>query len=288
MIYSMTGYATQTRAFDGGQLHMELKSVNSRFLDLHFRLADELHAAETRIREKISATLKRGKVECRLHFTLIRETGEQNLNLEMLANLQSLDHQVRAVFPEARPLSVNEALHWPGVLRDESIDFDALTPSIQDLLEATLDEFNASRAREGEKLAAVILERSREMRAIVAEIAPHIPAARAAFAEKLRLRLEEALGSAADDNRLLQEMTLFAARIDVAEELARLETHLDELERIFEAGGSVGKRLDFLMQELNREANTLGSKATVIALAQAAMNLKLCIEQIREQAQNLE
>jgi uncharacterized protein (TIGR00255 family) len=287
MIYSMTGYAAQSREFDGGRLHIKLKSVNSRFLDLHFHLDDELCAAEMGIREKISAVLRRGKVECRLHFTLDQTSDAYHLNRAHLASLQALDEAVRAALPDARPLAVSDVLRWPGILGGEGVNFEALTPILAELLAATLAEFNASRAREGEKLAAVILECAQAMRAIVTEVAPHIPAAQAAFAEKLRKRLEEAQG-AADDNRLMQEVVLFAARIDVAEELARLQTHLDELERIFKVGGAVGKRLDFLMQELNREANTLGSKAAVVVVTQAAMNLKLLIEQMREQIQNLE
>ncbi|MDR3323242.1 MAG: YicC family protein [Zoogloeaceae bacterium] len=293
MIYSMTGYAAQSREFGGGTLHMELKSVNSRFLDLHFRMADELRASELGIREKISALVKRGKVECRLAFTPARPTGEQSLNLEQIGHLHTLDAQVRALLPEARPLSVRDVLAWPGVLGDEAVDFATFAPNILELLETTLAEFNASRAREGEKLAAVILEAARQMRGLATEVAPHIPAAQASLSEKLRARLTEALSAAgiegaADESRVLQEVTLFAARIDVAEELARLHTHLDELERIFRVGGSVGKRLDFLMQELNREANTLGSKAAVTVVTQTAMHLKLLIEQIREQVQNLE
>jgi uncharacterized protein (TIGR00255 family) len=155
----------------------------------------------------------------------------------------------------------------------------------------TLDEFTASRAREGEKLAAVILERAQQMRAIVARVAPLIPAAQTALSEKLRTRLSDAVRDAGvniDEGRILQEVALFAARIDVDEELSRLSTHLDELERILKTGGAVGKRLDFLMQEFNREANTLGSKAAVSEVTQAAMDLKLLIEQMREQVQNLE
>ena len=286
MIYSMTGYAALTREFEGGSLHLELKSVNSRFLDIHFRLADELRPYEMAVREKISARLGRGKVECRLYFSLARGV-QQNLNQEMLAGLQALETQVRALMPEARPLAVSDVLRWPGMFGDDGVDFASLGPVVLALADAVLDEFSASRAREGDKLAAVILERSRQMRAVVAQVEPLIPAAQAAFTAKLKQRLEEALGSA-DDSRVLQEVALFAARIDVDEELARLKTHLDELERIFKAGGAVGKRLDFLMQELNREANTLGSKAAVAEVTQAAMNLKLLIEQMREQVQNLE
>ena len=150
-----------------------------------------------------------------------------------------------------------------------------------------LDDFTASRSREGEKLVAVILERVARMRLLVREVAPRIPAAQAAFQEKLKQRLVDAIGSA-DDDRVRQEVAVFAARIDVDEELARLSTHLDEVERVLKAGGAAGKRLDFLMQELNREANTLGSKSVVTEVSQTAMELKLLIEQMREQVQNLE
>ncbi len=286
MIHSMTGYAVKTREFPGGSLHLELKSVNSRFLDLHFRVADELRPHELAVREKISARVGRGKVECRLDFSLTQGV-RQSLNQELLFTLQALEAQVRAVLPEAQPLPVSDVLRWPGMFGDEGVDFTGLGPVVQALADEVLEEFAASRAREGEKLAAVIQDRGRQMRAVVAQVAPLIPAAQAAFTAKLKQRLEDALG-AADDSRVLQEVALFAARIDVDEELSRLKTHLDELERILLAGGAVGRRLDFLMQELNREANTLGSKAAVTEVTQAALELKLLIEQMREQVQNLE
>lgn len=286
MIYSMTGYAVKTREFDGGSLHLELKSVNSRFLDIHFRLADELRPYELAVREKITARLGRGKVECRLYFSLTQGV-KQNLNQDMLAGLQALETQVRAAMPEARPLAVSDVLRWPGMFGDEGVDFASLGPVVLALADEVLEEFAASRAREGAKLTAVIQDRGDQMRTVVAQVEPHIPAAQAAFTDKLKQRLEDALG-AADDSRVLQEVALFAARIDVDEELARLKTHLDELDRILKTGGAVGKRLDFLMQELNREANTLGSKAAVTEVTQAAMQLKLLIEQMREQVQNLE
>lgn len=286
MIYSMTGYAVKTREFDGGSLHMELKSVNSRFLDIHFRIADELRPYEMAVREKISSRLGRGKVECRLYFSLVQGI-KQNLNQDMLGDLKTLESMVRAQIPDVQPLTVSEVLRWPGMFGDENVDFSALGPVVQALSEEVLDEFVATRGREGEKLAAIIQDRGNQMRGILAEVVPHIPGAQAAFTEKLKQRLEDALG-AADDGRVLQEVALFAARIDVDEEISRLETHLDELDRILKKGGAVGKRLDFLMQELNREANTLGSKAAVSEVTQAAMTLKLLIEQMREQVQNIE
>ncbi|WP_300456563.1 YicC/YloC family endoribonuclease [Accumulibacter sp.] len=288
MIYSMTGYATRTRAVKGGALHIELKSVNSRYLDCHFRVADELRLVEPALRELINARVRRGKLECRVSFLSALATGQQaNLNADLLERLRSYDAQVRGVLPSAVPLAVNDVLHWPGIFGDDALDLDILTPACLALAGETLDDFAASRAREGAKLAMVILERLACMRALVKQVAPRIPAAQAAFNDKLRQRLLEAVDTVGDE-RIRQEVALFAARIDVAEELARLSTHLDEVERVLETGGESGKRLDFLMQELNREANTLASKSLVAEVSQAAIEFKLLIEQMREQVQNLE
>ena len=288
MIYSMTGYAARTLDVEYGVLHIELKSVNSRFLDFQFRIGEELRAAEPALRELFSSRLSRGKLECRAGFTAATTRRQpQSLNAELIARLSDFDVQVRRELPEAAPLSVNDVLRWPGMFGDESVDIDALLPALMELARAALDDFTASRAREGEKLAGVIGERVARMRELVREVAPRIPAAQAAFQEKLKQRLIDALGNA-DDDRIRQELAVFAMRIDIDEELARLTTHLDEVERVLKAGGACGKRLDFLMQELNREANTLGSKSVVSEVSQTAMELKLLIEQMREQVQNLE
>ena len=291
MIYSMTGYAAQTLDTVSGRLSLDLKSVNSRFQDLHFRFADELRGLESVAREKIGAAVRRGKVECRLALTPGVSRKTPALNAECLQNLKALEDQVREKFPDASVLRIIDVLRWPGALAETAQEPDALAPGFSTLMEATLAEFNACRAREGKKLAAAILESAGKMRVLLREVAPHIPAAQKAQADKLRQRLEDALktsGVPVDENRILQEIALFAARIDVAEELTRLATHLDELERIFKTGGTVGKRLDFLMQELNREANTLASKSSVAEVTNAALEMKLLIEQIREQVQNLE
>ncbi len=288
MICSMTGYAVKTRDVDRGSLQIELKSVNSRYLDFHFRVNEDLRALEMPLRELLSARLSRGKVECRLSFNAAAARAEQlQLNGDLLAMLQALSAQVRAQLPDAAPLSVNETLRWPGMFGDQSVDFAALGPEVMALAREALDDFTASRGREGAKLAAMIVERVNGMRDIVRRVAPRIPEAQALFTEKLRQRLTEALGNANDD-RILQEVAVFATRIDVAEELSRLTTHLDEVERVLKQGGACGKRLDFLMQELNREANTLGSKSAITEVSQASMDLKLLIEQMREQIQNLE
>ena len=288
MICSMTGYAVRTLDIERGTLQLELKSVNSRYLDFHFRISDDLRSLEMPLRELLAARLARGKVECRLALNAAASRPEQlQLNGELLATLRGLETQVRQALPDARPLAVADALRWPGMLGDQTLDLAALAPRVLGLAREVLDEFTASRAREGEKLAALIVDRVAAMRAIVARVAPRIPEAQSIYTDKLRARLTEALGGASDE-RVLQEVAVFATRIDVAEELGRLGAHLDEVERVLKQGGACGKRLDFLMQELNREANTLGSKSAITEVSQASMELKLLIEQMREQIQNLE
>ncbi len=288
MICSMTGYAVKTRDIERGTLQLELKSVNSRYLDFHFRVSDDLRALEMPLRELLASRIARGKVECRLSFNAAAARPDQmQVNADLLATLKSLSAKVRAEVPDAAPLSVNEVLRWPGMFGEQAVDFATVGSEVMALARAALDDFSATRGREGEKLAAMILERVAGMRAIVQRVAPRIPEAQALFTDKLRQRLTDALGNASDD-RILQEVAVFATRIDVAEELSRLTAHLDEVERVLKQGGACGKRLDFLMQELNREANTLGSKSALTEVSQASMDLKLLIEQMREQIQNLE
>ncbi len=288
MICSMTGYAVKTRDIERGTLQLELKSVNSRYLDFHFRVSEELRALEMPLRELLTQRLSRGKIECRLSFNAGTARAEQlQLNGDLLAALNALGQQVQAQMPSATPLSVNEVLRWPGMFGEQSVDFAALGPAVLALAREVIDEFTATRGREGQKLAAMILDRVNGIRDIVRRVAPRIPEAQALFTDKLRQRLVDALGNASDD-RILQEVAVFATRIDVAEELTRLNAHLDEVERVLKQGGACGKRLDFLMQELNREANTLGSKSAITEVSQASMDLKLLIEQMREQIQNLE
>jgi uncharacterized protein (TIGR00255 family) len=284
----MTGYAVKARDIERGSLQIELKSVNSRYLDFHFRVTEELRSLELPLRELLSSKMSRGKVECRLSFNASSAKAEQlDLNADLLATLKSLSDRVRSEMPEAKPLTVNDVLRWPGMFGDQSLDFAAMMPQVMALAREALEDFTASRGREGEKLAAMILDRVNSIREIVRQVAPRIPEAQQVFTEKLRQRLQEALGNANDD-RILQEVAVFATRIDVAEEITRLNAHLDEVERVLKQGGASGKRLDFLMQELNREANTLGSKSAITEVSQAAMDLKLLIEQMREQIQNLE
>ena len=288
MIYSMTGYAVQMRDIGRGILHLELRTVNSRYLDMNFRIAEEVRIVEPGLREMISGRLNRGKVDCRLNLlpstTAPRETS---LNRALLQQLAALQSDVRDQLPEASPLSVAEVLRWPGMLGDDQPGADTLQAECAALAKSALDELIATRAREGEKLGTMILERVERMRTLVAEAAPKLPQALADYQERMATRLREAAASL-DEERIRQEMGLFATRVDVAEELNRLAAHLDEVARVVGKGGAIGKRLDFLMQELNREANTLASKSVSSEITAIAVDMKLLIEQMREQVQNIE
>ncbi|HJV88372.1 MAG TPA: YicC/YloC family endoribonuclease [Noviherbaspirillum sp.] len=302
-ISSMTGYAVATRETAAGTITVELKSVNSRFLDLQFRINDELRAVEPALREAIMARVQRGKVECRLSFGRKVASGSAlNLNPPLLTGLAQLQHQVRQHFPNAPVMSVNEVLRWPGVIEEPEITQETLQADIQSVLAVALDAFVETRTREGAALQAMLLTRIDDMEAIVERITPLIPQAIAQFQQKATERMREALGLATQNGttppqnvstddaleRIRQEVTLYGIRIDVAEELSRLSAHLAETRQILKKGGQVGKRLDFMMQELNREANTVGSKAAIKDLSDASMAMKLLIEQMREQVQNLE
>jgi uncharacterized protein (TIGR00255 family) len=287
MIYSMTGYAVAARELQSAVVNLELRSVNHRYLDIQFRMPDELRVIEPALREALAARLNRGKVECRISYAPVPGRKGVELEQELLQQLVSLNARVRAALPAARDLSVSDVLRWPGILGADALDVDALRTVCRELLDQVLEEFTVSRGREGEKLKAMLLERATAIGTRISEVAPRMPQVIAGFQEKLAARLKEALANA-DDDRIRQEVALFANKIDVDEELTRLATHIVELRRILDQGGAVGKRLDFLMQELNREANTLGSKAADITITQVSMELKLLIEQMREQIQNIE
>ncbi len=282
----MTGYAAAAAGSPRGTLSLELRSVNSRFLDLQFRIAEALRAHEPLLRERISARVARGKIDCRLSLTEEPTQGAAQLNGEMISRLKALADAARKSFPDAAPLSMADILRWPGMVA-EPTDDEGLRSAVDTLCSQALDDFVAARSREGAKLAAGIVERVRAMLARVDEVTPLVPQALAAYQEKISQRLREAIGSA-DDERIRAEVALFAARVDIAEEIDRLRAHLGETERVLAAGGLVGKRLDFLAQELNREANTLASKAASPAIADCALELKVLVEQIREQVQNIE
>lgn len=300
----MTGYAVTTKEAAAGTLTIEIKSVNSRFLDLQFRINDEVRAVEPALREAIMGRVTRGKVECRLSFgRKAKSDAGQTLNTALLLDLSALQNAVRQQFPEALPLSVNELLRWPGVIAEAEIGQETLQAEVAAAMRAALDAFVDSRAREGAAMEAMLLVRVDAMDQIVLDITPLIPQVVLQFQHKATQRMQEALGLASQNSaiaanqalsrqealeRIRQEVTLYGIRIDVSEELSRLAAHLAETRQILKRGGQVGKRLDFMMQELNREANTLGAKAAVKELSDASMALKLLIEQMREQVQNLE
>jgi len=288
MILSMTGFAAEAAELPGLSLTIELRSVNHRFLDVTVKLPDEFRHLEPVLRERLTGELKRGKVECRV--TVNRTSpGAATLavdaaRVEQLANAAML---VQRTIPSAAPLSVNEILRWPGVMAEPSIPPDELTAKVTALVDQALTDLAASRRREGAKVQAVLAASCDGIEAQVVRVTPRIPAIHAAFNEKLALRLREA-GLDPNEDRLKQEFAVFATKIDVAEELSRLTTHVAEVRRVLAAGGSAGKRLDFLAQELHREANTLGSKSVDAEISQAALELKVLIEQMREQVQNVE
>jgi len=288
MIQSMTGYAVASAESPRGRLSLELRSVNARFLDLQFRVADELRALEPALREQITARLSRGKVDCRFFFNETDSAPRADrLNAEALQRLKQLEDQARGVFPQAAALRIADVLRWPGGLAQPHADEEALRCLGADLCRQALDELVAARAREGAKLAAAIGERVAAMRGRVEEVRPLLPAAIQSYQKKISERLREALGGA-DDERVRAEIAVFAAKSDVDEELERLGAHLGEVDRVLKKGGAAGKRLDFLAQELNREANTLASKAASKELSDCALELKVLVEQVREQVQNIE
>ncbi len=287
MILSMTGYAAASAEHESGSLTLELRAVNHRYLDIQLRMPDELRSFEGALREAISAQLQRGKVECRINYVARSAQTGAALNQDLLRQLAAWNQEVQAVLPDARSLSVADVLRWNGVLETPTASADELRTRLLELLQTALEEFSASRAREGEKLKEFLVQRVEKIETLRNGVLPHIPAAIAAYEQKLITRLQEAMQSA-DDERIRQEITLFAAKIDVDEELSRLASHLTEMRRILTQGGAVGKRLDFLMQELNREANTLGSKSVDAEVSRSAMEMKILIEQMREQIQNLE
>jgi uncharacterized protein (TIGR00255 family) len=293
----MTGFAVASRSSPLGLLSIELRSVNSRFLDLSLRVADELRSFEPMLREVIGASVGRGKIDCRVGVQRQPQSLTARVNDEVLAQFTALVARLRQALPDSRPASVTDVLAWPGLMETPATDPAAVAAAVQAALDEAIAALQASRRREGTALKRILLERCDAVEAIVAQLRPRVPEILAALEKKLAERLAQALtpalagGSLSREeiaDRIRQEVTLYGLRVDVDEELKRLGTHVAEVRRVLEAGGAVGRRLDFLMQELNREANTLGSKASAIDLTQAAVELKIAIEQMREQIQNIE
>jgi uncharacterized protein (TIGR00255 family) len=287
MILSMTGFAAVAAEVQGLALAVELRSVNHRYLDLTLRLPDELRGLETPLRERLARELKRGKVELRVAQSRPGVAASLAVDAERVAQLAAAGAAVERLVPGVAPLTTADVLRWPGVLAEPSVPPAELAERAAVLVGAALAELQAARAREGSKLRAVLEACCDGIEAQVRRVQPRLPAVHAAYLDKLGARLREA-GLDPDDDRLKQELALFATKVDVAEELARLATHVAEVRRVLTQGGSAGKRLDFLAQELHREANTLGSKSVDAEVSQASLELKVLIEQMREQVQNIE
>ncbi|RQH09773.1 YicC/YloC family endoribonuclease [Paraburkholderia dinghuensis] len=311
MIYSMTGYASATRELvaasgtGGVSVSVELRTVNSRFLDLNFRMPEDVRVCEPTLREMLMTKLSRGKVDIRINVQRSEQGANAGaLNRDALDQLATLERAVLEAFPQSGHLRTGEILRWPGVLAESEIAPEVLRDAVLGCGKQAIADLIDVRGREGAQLAGVLLANAAEMEAIVAKITPLVPELIVKHQQKIVERLQEALGIVAPEangnptiggvsreeinERIRQEVTMYGIRIDIAEELSRLTAHLNETRHVIEKGGRVGKRLDFMMQELNREANTLGSKAAAKELADASMTLKLLIEQMREQVQNLE
>lgn len=300
----MTGYAHQSAETPLGRLDVEIRAVNNRFTDLHFRLGDDCRPLEPRLREVITARIRRGKIECRMSLYNSSGDNDSQIDTRRLAELAALARQVQEIVPGARPPTVSEYLRWlqnpehaptPSAGTSHAPDPDTLWQQAEPLVAACLDSFQASRAREGTRLAAILLGQVRQMRELAARLRPHLPELHAAAETRLLGRLQKAVDALSLNipreetlARVRQEISLLSLKDDITEELDRLETHLQAVEEALATGGPVGKRLDFLTQELNREANTIASKSIALSITDTALALKLHIEQVREQVQNLE
>ncbi|WP_263145998.1 YicC/YloC family endoribonuclease [Pseudomonas sp. RIT-PI-AD] len=287
MVRSMTAFARVERAGAHGTLSWELRSVNHRYLEPHLRLPDAFRDLEGAVRDALRQGLSRGKVECSLRFAEEQAGQRLQVDRERAAQLVAAAETVASLIERPAPLNPLEVLAWPGVLMADVADPQALNSAALELFDEALEQLKGGRAREGAELAKLLDERLDSMRDEVAALRERVPQMLAAQRQRILDRFRD-MQAELDPQRLEQELVLLAQKSDVAEELDRLDTHVGEVRRVLKAGGAAGRRLDFLMQELNREANTLGSKAFDTRSTQAAVNLKVLIEQMREQVQNIE
>lgn len=286
MIRSMTAFASGERATPWGTLGCELRSVNHRFLELGVRLPDELRALEPALRERVAGRVVRGKIDLTLRLRSPEGEGALQLNAARLRELSELALDLDSRFPRLRT-ELTELLQFPGVLQSQATDPAELQAQALSLLDEVLDEFVRAREREGGKLAAVITERVDGIAALASEVRAMMPQIRAGQRTKLEARLAD-LAQPLDNGRLEQELVMWLQKLDVDEELDRLDSHVAEARRVLKLKEAVGRRLDFLLQEFNREANTLGSKSVDARSSAAAVELKVLIDQVREQIQNIE
>ncbi|KRT53868.1 YicC/YloC family endoribonuclease [endosymbiont of Ridgeia piscesae] len=289
MVSSMTAFARQEYRGELGVMSWEIRSVNHRYLEMHLRLPEELRVLESGVRERIAAKLGRGKLDCSLKFVPGKTAAaDLQVNSRLLSQLLAAGDEIASVMGGAATIQVMDLLRWPGVLEEQERDFAPIAQQAMELLEQTLDSLQQARQREGARLAETVMQRRHAMQDQVAQVRELMPKVLQSVRQKIRQRLEEVMAEL-DEARLEQEMALLAQRLDVDEEMDRLDTHLQELEWIIsEVSEPVGRRLDFLMQELNREANTLTSKSNDVEVTRIAVEMKVLIEQMREQTQNIE
>ena len=288
MIRSMTAFAREETTDTWGNAVWEVRSVNSRYLDTSTRTPEDFRALETIVRERISKRLSRGKVDCTLRFKASTERdGSLPINRELVERLVRVSEDVRAVLGDGTPLRVVDILRWPGVIDSAPQDLDQISARVLELLDTTLDNLVEMRGREGQKIHRLIEQRCAEICTITDDLQDILPTIHQAARTRLTDRLSEVVEQF-DPQRLEQEMVLFSNKMDISEELDRLGAHISEVQRVLLENKPVGRRLDFLMQELNREANTLGSKSVDSRITRASVDLKVLIEQMREQIQNVE
>jgi uncharacterized protein (TIGR00255 family) len=288
MTRSMTAFARRDAETPWGSLVWELRSVNHRYLEVTSRLPEELRSLEPQVRQCVSGELSRGKVDCTLRFQpKDLATGEFDLNKALIEKVIDTGEKIRDIATGAAPLRTIDILRWPGVLKTVELDVDALGRQAFELLAQAVSELAETRVREGERLREIIVQRLDATDSIVATVRAALTDLRQQFRERLQERLAD-LKRDLDPNRLEQEIALLAQKADVQEELDRLQTHVDEVRRVLNDTQPVGRRLDFLMQELNREANTLAAKSADVRVTNGAIELKVLIEQMREQVQNIE
>jgi uncharacterized protein (TIGR00255 family) len=288
MIQSMTAFARSQCQSKTGSIVCELRSINHRYLEMSLRLPDVLHEAEVHMRERIRHHIKRGKIECFLRYQPSEAAGvELIVNTALVEKLCQVNELIAKQLKHPAQINTMDILRWPGILKVEEVDLEGIQDEVLALLDRTLESLVEARCREGEQLKELFLQRLEEMTAELVKVRARIPAILQGQRERLIARFADA-SLQFDTSRLEQEMVLLAQKIDVTEEIERLETHIAEVRRILKHGGTVGRRLDFLMQELNREANTLGAKSVDANTTRASVELKVLIEQIREQVQNVE
>lgn len=288
MIASMTGFARREAAGPWGRLVCELRSVNHRFLECSFRLPDEVRSSEPELRQIATRDLRRGKVDCSVSFRPTQE-GELALDVDRQALERVLTkvREIAAALPGDHTVNVMDVLRWPGVIQEDNTGSEEVGAAVRALFAATVADLAAARGREGERLRELIDQRCASLEGLVAQVRARLPEVQARVRERLNERLAD-LKAQVDQDRLEQELALLLQRLDVDEELDRLTGHIAEIRRVIGASEPAGRRLDFLMQELNREANTLSSKSQDLETTRAAVEMKVTIEQMREQVQNIE